>query len=114
MSESSHEEMPGDHSAHAGQNIPPAKERAEVLVDQLGMQLGYWTNALGNGLQRFWARTREEGEDIWAEANDIRERNHLGTGASGQTDGSSSSESSSSTPQTRKAPRSAAKAEQSH
>ena len=114
MSESSHEEMSGGQAAHVGQNIPPAKERAEVLVDQLGVQLGHWTNALGNGLQRFWARTREEGEDIWAEANDIRERNHVGTGASGHTEGGSSSESSSSTPQTGEAPSSATKAEQSH
>lgn len=78
MSASSQDEMSDTQSAHQAQNVPPAMERAEVLVDQLGTRLGHWTSALGDTLQRFWARTREEGEDIWAEANDIRDRNQVG------------------------------------
>lgn len=84
MSASSHDETPEpegaqnvQHAQHA-QNVPPAMERAEVLVDQLRAQLGQWTSVLGDRLQRFWARAREEGEDIWAEAKDIRDRNQVG------------------------------------
>lgn len=76
-------------------NVPPAMERAEFLVDAFGVRLGQWTNSLGDGLRRFWARTREEGEDIWAEAQDIRQRNHIARGAVGgaMNDSASSDES---------------------
>ncbi|MGZ3582180.1 MAG: hypothetical protein ACXWQR_05375 [Ktedonobacterales bacterium] len=72
-------------------NVPPAMERAEVLVDAFGVRLGQWTNTLGDGLRRLWARTCEEGEDIWAEAQDIRQRNHMGMGSTGGATGSSAS-----------------------
>jgi hypothetical protein len=72
----------GHMRADAGQRaeVPRAVARAEVLVDRLGKQIGHWTDNLSFGLQVLWARAREEGEDIWAEASDIREHNHLGTG----------------------------------
>lgn len=111
MSESTHEETSGHLGYQHVQGAPPAMERAEVLVDQLGARLGQWTNSLGNGLQRFWARTREEGEDIWAEANDIRERNHVGTDASDQMGHGAPSESSASASRTKRSRRSTTKAE---
>ncbi len=67
------------------QTPPPAIERAEFLVDAVGVRLEQWTSNLGDTLQRLWARTREEGEDIWAEAQDIRHRTHIGTGTAGDT-----------------------------
>ena len=47
----------------------PAVERAEDLVDQFGERLG-------TTLGRFAARAREELEDIWAEAQNIRRNAH--------------------------------------
>jgi hypothetical protein len=59
-------------------------ERAEYLVDQLGVTLGRWADTAGDRLQRLWARTREESEDIWAEAQDIRHRTAVGIGPAGR------------------------------
>jgi hypothetical protein len=59
---------------------PQATERAEILVDQLGQRLGQWSGTAGERLRRFWARAREEGEDMWAEAQDIRQHNAVGNG----------------------------------
>jgi hypothetical protein len=84
QSQSTDHEMSPRQSEQSASSIPPARERAEFLVDQFGMQLGKWANSLGDGLQRFWARTREEGEDIWAEAQDVRQRNQVGHGRTGQ------------------------------
>lgn len=64
---------------------PLAMERAEYLVDQFGVKLGQWTGAAGDRLQRLWARAREEGEDILAEAQDIRRRNGVGIGPAGRS-----------------------------
>jgi len=76
--------------------VPPAVERAEFLVDQLGVKLGEWASVASDRLQRLWARTREEGEDIWAEAQDIRRRNAVGIGPAGRTDTAASGQSSAS------------------
>ncbi len=43
----------------------PAMQRAEELVDAWGQKIGHFT-------ARLLARTREEAEDIWAEAQSIR------------------------------------------
>ena len=40
-------------------------ERAEELLEEWGERAGRW-------LSKAWARTREEAEDIWAEAQDLR------------------------------------------
>jgi hypothetical protein len=69
-----------EQPAHEAPTPPPATERAEILVDQLGQKLGQWSGTAGERLRRFWARTREEGEDMWAEAQDIRHRNAAGNG----------------------------------
>ena len=49
-------------------------QRAEEIVDHLGEQIGHYATLLGHGLLRLAARAREEAEDIWAEAQDIRRR----------------------------------------
>lgn len=69
-----------EQPAHETSTSPPATERAEFLVDQLGQKLGQWSGTAGKRLRRFWARTREEGEDMWAEAQDIRHHNAVGNG----------------------------------
>lgn len=74
------EQQPAQETPHP----PPAMERAEYLVDQLGVTLGRWADTAGGRLQRLWARTREEGEDIWAEAQDIRRRTAVGIGPAGR------------------------------
>jgi hypothetical protein len=73
-----------DQQPNAPGAPPPPMERAEFLVDQFGVRLGRWTNAAGDWLQRAWARTREAGEDIWAEAQDMRHRNNVGIGPAGR------------------------------
>lgn len=60
-----------DAQAGAGE-APPAMERAETLVDEAGERLNQWGHAAGHQLQVIFARLREEGEDIWAEAQTIR------------------------------------------
>lgn len=54
-----------------------AMEKAEEVVDRLGQRLGGYLAMAGFQMQRATARLREEGEDIWAEAQHIRqERSH--------------------------------------
>jgi hypothetical protein len=47
-------------------------QRAEEIVDQLGARIGHYATVLGHGLLRLAARAREEAEDIWAEAQNVR------------------------------------------
>jgi hypothetical protein len=49
-------------------------QRAEELADRLGEQVGHYVSAFGHSVLRWAARAREEAEDIWAEAQDLRER----------------------------------------
>ena len=53
--------------------LPPAMERAEELVDIAGQRLGVFLSRMSAQLQRTAALAREEGEDIWAEAQSIRQ-----------------------------------------
>jgi TolA-binding protein len=46
--------------------------RAEELVDRIGARVGEITAMLGHQLLRLGARVREEAEDIWAEAQNLR------------------------------------------
>ena len=56
---------------HEGEQ-PPATQRAEILVDQAGERLGRFLSAAGQEIRKAAARTREEAEDIWAEAQNMR------------------------------------------
>ena len=49
--------------------------RAEALVDRAGERIGHFASLIGRRLVRMAARAREEAEDIWAEAQEVRRRN---------------------------------------
>jgi hypothetical protein len=51
-----------------------AQKRAEEMVDRLGEQIGHYVSIFGHNVLKWVARAREEAEDIWAEAQAIRER----------------------------------------
>ena len=59
-----------------GQSQRTSAERAEVLVDRMGEQLGHFLSMAGHRLRKATARAREEAEDIWAEAQAIRRGEH--------------------------------------
>jgi hypothetical protein len=50
--------------------------RAEDLVEQLGQRLSHYIALAGFQIQRTTARAREEAEDMWAEAQNIRRQNN--------------------------------------
>lgn len=52
-----------------------AMQRAEEMVDRLGEQVGHYVSVIGHNVLKWAARAREEAEDIWAEAQAIRQRN---------------------------------------
>ncbi len=49
-----------------------ARERAEKLVDSIGQRLGLFAVLVGLQIQKAAARVREEAEDVWAEAQNMR------------------------------------------
>jgi hypothetical protein len=51
---------------------PETMRRAEELVDRMGERVGHCISFLGRGVLKLAARAREEAEDIWAEAQQIR------------------------------------------
>lgn len=53
---------------------PSGTARAEVAVDALGQRIGIFAAATSLQVRRVTALMREGVEDIWAEAQDIRER----------------------------------------
>jgi len=60
-------------STRAEERGKPATERAEELVDQLGHRIGHLAALTIVQFQRATARGREEVEDMWAEAQNIRQ-----------------------------------------
>jgi hypothetical protein len=48
------------------------KERAESLVNQFGAGFGKWTHATNTQTRRTFARLREDVEDVWMDAQDVR------------------------------------------
>jgi len=52
-----------------------ATAKAEQMVDQVGQRISQYTAIAGLQLQRVVARAREEAEDMWAEAQNIRRQN---------------------------------------
>jgi hypothetical protein len=50
-------------------------QRAEEMVDRIGERIGHYATVIGHEILRLGARAREEAEDIWAEAQHIRQRN---------------------------------------
>ena len=52
-----------------------AMERSEELVDRMTKHLSHYTSLAGLQIQKAAARMREEAEDMWAEAQHIRQEN---------------------------------------
>jgi len=50
----------------------PATARAEEIVDRLGQRMSHWATANGLHAKRTIARLREDAEDIWVEAREMR------------------------------------------
>ncbi|GAC1451139.1 MAG: hypothetical protein PVSMB4_10770 [Ktedonobacterales bacterium] len=57
--------------------IPPAMARADELLTQWGQRVGYFASAAGQRLRKAIALAREEAEDVWAEAQNVRRQNGL-------------------------------------
>jgi hypothetical protein len=57
-------------------------QRAEEMVDRLGEQVGHYVSTLGHSILRWVARAREEAEDIWAEAQMLRQHQRTSEGQS--------------------------------
>ncbi len=55
---------------------PSATARAEELVSRAGALLGAMTAGTSEHVQQAAALAREEAEDIWAEAQQLRARSH--------------------------------------
>jgi hypothetical protein len=67
--------MPGHATETAAEEARrKAMERAEEMADRLGEQVGHYVSVLGHGMLKWFARAREEAEDIWAEAQALRDR----------------------------------------
>lgn len=58
--------------APAPEKAAASNARAEELMDQFGERLGYFAAMLSRRTRWIVARTCEEAEDIWAEAQNIR------------------------------------------
>jgi|GEM_PF-2258154 hypothetical protein len=69
MATSSHDTQPQETS------LPPAMDRAEELVNVASQRVEHYASLAGKQLQKWLALAREEGEDIWAEAQHIRQGN---------------------------------------
>jgi hypothetical protein len=52
-----------------------ATAKAEQLIDQMGQRVSQFTASAGLQIQKAVARAREEAEDMWAEAQNIRHQN---------------------------------------
>ncbi len=61
-------------SALAEEARTEAMRRAEEMVDRWGEQVGQYVSAFGRNILKWAARAREEAEDIWAEAQALREQ----------------------------------------
>jgi hypothetical protein len=61
-------------AASADEARQEAMQRAEELVDRIGEQVGHYVSVFGHNILKWAARAREEAEDIWAEAQAIRDQ----------------------------------------
>jgi hypothetical protein len=62
--------------AHAEESGKLAMERAEESVDRLGKRISSTAMFTSLHVQRAAARVREEAEDIWADAQNVRRNNN--------------------------------------
>lgn len=62
----------GNATAEAGAGESSPTERAEQVFDDAGQRVGQFALIAGQYLRQFTARAREEAEDIWVEAQNLR------------------------------------------
>jgi hypothetical protein len=63
-------------NGHAEPDIAAQQERirrAEEAVDRMAERLSRWFSTAGREVLRLGERIREEAEDMWAEASEVRE-----------------------------------------
>ncbi len=65
-----HEHGPKARPVPKGQ---PATARAEELVDRLGQRMSHWAMVNSQQAKRAMARLREDAEDMWVEAQEMRD-----------------------------------------
>ncbi|HET8627309.1 MAG TPA: hypothetical protein VFL91_07810 [Thermomicrobiales bacterium] len=68
----SQQQASADQSANAA-DTGQTMERAEAMVDQFGERVGQFVSLAGLRILQAAARVREEAEDIWAEAQHMRQ-----------------------------------------
>lgn len=67
--------MPGRQAGQENGSNQLATQRAEEIVDRVGGRLGAVAAMTSLQIQKALARVREEAEDIWADAESIRDQN---------------------------------------
>ncbi|MGZ3629199.1 MAG: hypothetical protein ACXVDN_16250, partial [Ktedonobacteraceae bacterium] len=65
----------GSAAGRTDEAYQQATAKAEQMVDQVGQRISLYTAMASLQFQRVVARAREEAEDIWAEAQNIRRQN---------------------------------------
>lgn len=73
------EQTAGQGNASGSQR--PAVERAEETFDQIGMRVGAFAAEATRRIQQLGARAREEIEDMWAEAQSVRQNTTFPSGS---------------------------------
>lgn len=63
------------HISSPSQTTLPTTERAEQMVDVAAQRMSHFAASVSFNVQKAWARTREEAEDILAEAQAMRQHN---------------------------------------
>ena len=56
------------------EEVAPTMQRAEELVDRMAERIGHYSGVFGHKILWLSARAREEAEDIWAEAQAMRQQ----------------------------------------
>ncbi len=64
----------------AGASDRSATERAEALLDGMGERINHFAALASPSIRKFVALAREEAEDIWAEAQEVRRSNSRDSG----------------------------------
>lgn len=62
-----------DEWAQTGRQERPAMERAEELVDRVGHRAETFASLMGLHIRKLAAHALEELEDVWAEAQSVRQ-----------------------------------------
>jgi uncharacterized membrane protein YccC len=72
MDEPASAQQKNERPARKAPESLPATARAEELVDRLGQRMSHWATVNGLQARRAMARLREDAEDMWVEAQEMR------------------------------------------